>query len=246
MQWTYATLTTALQDWPVARSTDYIANIPNAIGLGELRLYRDLGIEYFDEEMLQVIILGNKYVNKPADLIATRTLGYGGTPQIRITEDDAIRVTEDNQVRVLESSIEDAPFTYLELRSFDWCRMYGPDDTVRAPPENFTEVSDVQWMLVPVPDDDYLMMGRMIHRPPQLSAAYPTTWLSLRLPDLLFACCLMESEQYVKADDRYADYKTKYYQELLPSAISEFKDSIRRGIYTPVLPAAAPIRSPAQ
>lgn len=243
-QWTYTTLVAALQDWPVNRATDYLANIDNIIGLGELRVLRDLQIEYFDEEFLGIIFLGNKYANKPVGLVATRTLGFGGTPQIRITEANAIRITEDDQVRVLESSPDDAPFTYLEQRSYDWCRMYAADDTILGPPENQTDVSDVQWMLVPTPDKDYLLMGRMIIRPPQLSSSNPTTWLSLYVADLLFTACLLEAEQYVKADDRYADFEAKYYKELLPNALIELKDAIRAGIYTPVKPAAAAINAP--
>jgi hypothetical protein len=43
----------------------------------------------------------------------------------------------------------------------------------------------------------------------------------------------MEAEHYLKADDRYEDMKKKYYEELLPVARAELRQSIRRGDYNP-------------
>ena len=65
-----------------------------------------------------------------------------------------------------------------------------------------------------------------------------TSWLSTRVPDALFAACLMESEHYTQADDRYGDYKTKYYEELLPAARFELRELRRNGDYSPFEPAA--------
>jgi uncharacterized protein YeaO (DUF488 family) len=58
------------------------------------------------------------------------------------------------------------------------------------------------------------------------------------VPDALFAACLMEAEHYTQADDRYADFKTKYYEELLPAARYELRQLQRAGDYSPFSPAA--------
>jgi hypothetical protein len=65
-----------------------------------------------------------------------------------------------------------------------------------------------------------------------------TSWLSVRVPDALFAAVLMEAEHYMQADDRYGDYKTKYYEELLPGARAELRQMQRSGDYSPFEPAA--------
>ena len=50
LAWTYTTLRQALLDWPVEDedSEEYVDNIDNLIGLGELRLVRDLNLSIFD------------------------------------------------------------------------------------------------------------------------------------------------------------------------------------------------------
>ncbi len=48
----------------------------------------------------------------------------------------------------------------------------------------------------------------------------------------------MEAEQWLKVDDRYADMKTKYYDELLPNARGEVMIAARSGVYAPLAPIA--------
>lgn len=137
------------------------------------------------------------------------------------------------------------PSTPVLQRSWDYCHEYVPDfedEDQRGRPEFFNELNDTEWELVPPADQDYGVIVRYVRMPTALSASAgdQSTWLSEKVPDLLFAACLMEAEHFLKADDRYADYANKYHQELLPVARAELRNSIKAGDYNPFKPAAKP------
>lgn len=216
LAWTYTTLIQALKDWPVHASTVYVTNLPTMIGLGERRLWGDLNVEEYDKTDITTVqmVIGTRTFNKPADTIQVRTAGY-------------IHPTNG--------------FTYLQKRSSEYCQMYAPLPAAQAPPLFYHELSFSQLEVVPTPDAAYQVYWRYIGTPTEsLSPLTPsaTTWLSRAGPDALFAACLAEAEHFIKADDRYADWMTKYQQELLPRLRNEVRNSIRSGDYSPFKPAA--------
>ena len=214
LAWTYNTLVAALQAWPVDTDAAYIADLDRIIGLGEVRLVRDLNLEIFDREDSSVsTAAGTRETNKPASSVQIRSVGI----------------------------IVAGAYVPLEQRSRDFCRMYAPTVATQGVPQYYAELSSSQIYLVPTPNAIYPVHYRHIARPTDsLSSSTPTaaSWLSTNVPDALFAACLMEAEHYLKADDRYGDMKTKYYEELLPVARAELRQSIRRGDYNPFQPAA--------
>src|SRR5262245_49805982 len=131
----------------------------------------------------------------------------------------------------------------LEKRSKDFCQDYAPDRRELGRPVYYNEHSATQWEVVDAADQDYAVIAHHVARPTGLNDGLPdaSTWLSRSVPDALFAACLMEAEHLLKADDRYADYKTKYEQELLPAARLELRNQIRvgdRGPFMPTMSAA--------
>jgi hypothetical protein len=217
LAWTYATLIQALQDWEVHSSVKFLANIPNIVGLGERRLWGDLNVEEYDktDKTTVQMAIGTRAVAKPADVIQVRTAGYYTAA---------------------------GKFAYLEERSSEYCQLFAPDVTVQGAPQYYHELSFDHIEVVPTPDVAYQVYYRYIGSPPEsLSSNTPntTSWLSRAGPDALFAACLMEAEHFIKADDRYADYKNKYEQELLPRLRAELRKSIRGGDYSPMKAAAA-------
>lgn len=119
----------------------------------------------------------------------------------------------------------------LEQRSKSYCQEYAPDRRAVGRCRYFNEHSDTQWEFVEAADQAYAVIVHMVARPQELTASSPnaTTWLSSAVPDALFTACLMEAEQYLKADDRYGDFKNKYETEHLPAARLELRNSIRSG-----------------
>lgn len=213
--WTYTTLKAALQAWSTHASPLFLSNIDSIIGLGERRLWGDLNVEQYDvtDKTTVQMTIGARSVAKPGDVIQLRTVGYYSA----------------------------GSFNYLEQRSGDWCQMYSPDATVRAPPQYYNELTSGAIEVVPTPDQAYQMYYKYIGALPEsLSSSSPnsTTWLSRAGPDALLAACLAEAEHFIKADDRYADYMSKYQNELLPRLRNEIRLSIRAGDYGPFKPTA--------
>jgi hypothetical protein len=214
LAWTYNSLRAALQSWPVNASTQYVADLDSIIGLGELRLVRDLNLEIFDRiSVAASTVIGTRTIAKPTDAVILRTV--------------ALTVA--------------GAYTPIERRSHDYCKLYAPDPTVQGIPLYWCDLNSTQILLVPTPSAVYATDIRYVARPADsLASGSPTasSWLATNVPDCLFAACLMEADHYIKADDRYADMKTKYYEELLPSARAELRQMIREGDYSPFKPAA--------
>lgn len=214
--WTYDTLLAALQAWPVNTSAAYISNLPKIVGLGELRVVRDLNLEIFEVTDEVAITIGTREVPKPADLMVTRSF----------------------HLNVGASSA--TPYKFLRQRTYDFCLAMYPSLALadRGEPEMYSEHTDALWYVVPSPVAAYTGTVRYTARPVGLTSANQTSWLGTYVPDGLFAACLMESEHYIKADDRYADQKTKYQEEILPMTRLELRKLIRAGDYAPYKPAA--------
>lgn len=248
LAYTWTTLRAALQAWPVNSGTNYVANLDNIIGAGELRLVRDLNLEIFDHVTTMVIQQGDRVIAKPSNLIATRSLRLGPETFYIITEDEDVIGLEDGSGGILLESAENAADTRtstLEQRSWDFCHEFAPDPVLEDRPRYFNELNETEWEIVPTSDATYGVVCRYVRRPTDaLSSATPndTSWLSRSAPDALFAACLAEAEHFLKADDRYADYIKKYHEELLPTVRLELRNMIRSGDYHPVRPAAMTVK----
>lgn len=210
LQWTYATLKQALQDWPDNDNVTYVANLPSLIGLGEIRLIKDLDLEIFDtiDETISFAI-GSRLVLKPATSIVVRAVGY------------------------LDVVLG---YTPLKQRSLDYLRAYSPLVSVQATPQFYAEYSPTQIYVVDTPNAIIQLSFHSMTRPADLlSSVTPdaTSWLSVRVPEALLTACLMEADHYMQADDRYNDMKTKYYEEQLPAARYELRQLRRNGDYSP-------------
>lgn len=215
LAWTYTTLFAALQDWPVHSSPRYLANLGNIIALGERRLWGDLNIEEYDKDDATTIqaSIGAAAVGKPSDCIQIRSVGI----------------------------LVSGAFKGLELRSSDYLKNIN-SGAANGVPVFYAELTQASLTLAPPPSAAYQMVYRYLGNPAEtLSSSAPssTTWLSRAGPDALLAACLAEAEQYIKADDRYQDYVSKYNNELLPRLRAELRKSIRAGDYSPMKSAAA-------
>lgn len=214
-QWTYDTLAQALQDWPENTNTVYIDNIPNFIGLGELRLVRDLDLEIFDQDdTTETFTIGSRLVDKPATALVVREIGY------------------------IDPTLG---YVALKKRSVGYCKAYAPLVATQGTPQFWAEYTEDQLYVVDTPSAALALNMRVMARPTVMlepTAPDDTSWLSTRVPDALLTACLMEADHYMQADDRYADLKTKYYEELLPAARYELRELRRSGDYSPFEPAA--------
>ena len=122
-------------------------------------------------------------------------------------------------------------------RSFDFIQMYL--NAAAGRPYYFADQGQSEWLIAPAADANATAVKRRyVQRPPSIVVAQ-NTWLGDNMGQMLFCACLMESEHWLKADDRYADMKAKYYEELLPNARGEVMLAARSGAYTPLAPIAS-------
>lgn len=125
----------------------------------------------------------------------------------------------------------------LVKRSFDFIQMYLGSTAGR--PYYYADHGQSEWLIAPAADASATAVKRRyVQRPPSIVVAQ-NTWLGDNVGQLLFVAALMEAEQWLKADDRYADMKTKYYEELLPNARGEVMLAARSGAYAPLAPIAS-------
>jgi hypothetical protein len=207
---TYNQLRAALQSWPVEDNDEYTADLPKIIDMGELRLVRDLNMEIFDETASAIVVTsGSRFLTKPTGFIQTRTLWL---------------ITSGTKTPLLQ-------------RSRDFCNALAPTPATTGVPRYYCEYSATQWMVVPTPNATGTAESLFIKRPTGLASGTQNTWLGDNVGDVLFLACLMEAENWLKADDRFADIKGQY-DEKLNIARAELRNSIRVGDYSPAKHAA--------
>lgn len=122
-------------------------------------------------------------------------------------------------------------------RSYDFVQLYA--GAVAGRPLYYADHGQGSWDFAPAADAlATAVKRRYVQRPPSIVVAQ-NTWIGDNTGDLLFVACLMEAEHWLKADDRYGDMKTKYYEELLPNARGEVMLAARSGVYAPLAPIAS-------
>lgn len=126
-------------------------------------------------------------------------------------------------------------------RSLDFINNFEYDPAVTARPRYYAELNATQWQVAPASDQTYQVVVHFVQRPQSIVTA-GSTWLGNWCGDLLFHASLMEAENYLKADDRFADIKAQY-DDKLQVARLELRNIVRKGDYAPLQPTAAPLQS---
>jgi hypothetical protein len=212
---TYTELSDNLQGWMEDDDTEFTGSIDDLINLGEMRLWRDLDLSIFTSEDTAATSSGVETVTKPVadtELLVTQSIYYDNAGER----------------------------TFLELRSTDFIRDHQVIGAT-APPRYYSEQTETDWLLSPIPDDIYTVNSRGITRPTRLSSGNATTWLSLHQDDILFKACLAEAEGFLKSDDRI-DVWTGQYTSALPLAKRETYELMNQHYHlTPLEVPAAPL-----
>ena len=211
---TYTELSDNLQSWMEDDDTEFVGAIDDLINLGEMRAWRDLDLSIFTSEGTAPTANGVETVTKPVgdtELVVTQSIYY-----------------DNAGVRV-----------WLELRSTDFVRDHQVIGAT-APPKYYSEQTETDWLLSPIPDDVYTLNARGVTRLTRLSVGNPTTWLSLHQDDLLFKACLAESEKFLKGDDRVEMWKADYTELLVIAKRETYELLNQRYNLTPLEVPASP------
>ena len=211
---TYDEIVTNLQAWLEDDDSEFTGSIDDIINLGEMRVWRDLDLSIFTTDATTPTVMGTETLVKPVgdtELVTWQSLYYDNAGE-----------------RV-----------WLELRSTDFVRDHQVIGAT-APPKYYSEQTETDWLLSPIPDAVYTINTRGTTRPDRLATGNQTTWLSLHQDDILFKACLAEAEAFLKADDRVEMWKAQYV-DALPLAKKETYTMLQeRYNLTPMEVPAAP------
>ena len=206
ISYTYTTLTAAILAYAEDSDTEFVAKTDDFIGKAELRIIRDLDLECF-EQWLNVTISGSdRTVSKPSDVVDVQELFVRNPSTLK--------------------------WTSCPRRSFDYCTMYAPTESVTGMPVYFSEYDPDTIYVVPTPDQSYTAGNakvRAIIRPTGLSGSNETSHLGNHFGDLLFQACMIEAYEFLKNAPAMQQAATKY-QSLAPALAVELED-VQRAKY---------------
>jgi hypothetical protein len=100
---------------------------------------------------------------------------------------------------------------------------------------------DTDIHLAPTPDDAYACAITQIVWPTKLSTDDPTNWVSENAADLLLFASLIESERFLIAPERVAEFEQAYAALLGPTR-AFWRENAQTG-YEPIAPAPEPERT---
>jgi len=199
---TYATLTTAIQNYTEVDSNVLTSTITNEfIENAEFKILRDVPIDAYKKQSIGNLITGQTTINVPA-----KTLFVKG-------------------VQVYEStSAATGANTWLEKRDETFLQEYIPAETSTGTPKYYamfggaTGVSDTtsgRIQLAPAPSTTFKFKIHYEAIPDGLSSSNTTTYISQYFPNGLLYACLVEAYGFLKGPmDMLTLYENKYKQEV--------------------------------
>lgn len=202
---------------------NFLAILPTIIEAAELRCYRDC--DFPAARRVQQISLpqGTSSVGAPTDLVAPRALW------------------------LLASGVVVGE---IQRRDASYLREYAPDPAAQGAPRYFATTDQGTILLAPAAGSvsgGYSARMEYTYRPAPLSVSNPTTWLSVRYPDLLVYAAMVVASGYqrnfgAQSDDpQMPGSWERLYQQALATARNEAALGKGWGAFdrTPAPPPAA-------
>lgn len=185
MSMTYNSLVSLVTSYLDRTDSSTLDRIPDFIGLAESRISNDSKNLGFVQYVTGSFVATESVIAKPARWNRTMSFRFGtGTPQ-----------NFSNQ---------------LYLRSYDYCRLFWPDDTLTDVPVYYADYDYNHWLIVPTPDDSYPYEIAYLQSPEPLTAVNQTNWLTNYAPHLILYATLLEAAPYLKNDDRISVWQDRY------------------------------------
>lgn len=158
--------------------------LPKLINLAERDIARSLKIQGLINVVTTTMSIGQSVYQKPDRWRETVSMNFGvGTAQAR---------------------------TPLYPRSYEYCRMYWPDEDVTAQPEFYADYNYTHWLISPTPDAAYPLEILYYQLPALLDASNQTNWLTTYAPNALLHGALVQASGFLKNDERIPTWKAAY------------------------------------
>lgn len=95
-------------------------------------------------------------------------------------------------------------------RAYEYCRKYWPNSDLHGEPLFYADYDYEHWLIAPTPLLAYPWQINVYCMPPLLDDVTQTNWLTEYAPTLLLYRVLMESEPFIKKDERMPLWKGMY------------------------------------
>lgn len=169
--------------------TTVFEQLPRLINLAERDIARTLKIQGFIRVVTSVMASGASVYQKPDRWRDTVSINFG--------------IGASNNQRV-----------FLFPRSYEYCRLYHPDSTIKAQPEFYADYNYDNWLFSPTPDDAYPYEVSYYELPALLDASNQTNWLTDHAPNVLLHGSLLQASRFLKNDERVPLWQTTYDTDL--------------------------------
>lgn len=185
MSWTYATLTTAIQDYCEEDETSFVAHIPDFVKQTEDRILNSCQLPAFRKSCAGNMTLGNRFLALPSDYLSPYSV-----------------------------AIENSGSEFLILKDVPWIREVYPDKTATSTPKYYATFSDTSFLVGPTPDANFVVEIHYFYRPESIVTA-STSWLGTNAESCLLYGCLVEAYTYMKGEqDLIQTYEARYREAL--------------------------------
>ena len=211
MSYTKAELKQAIQDYCENAETTFVSNLDTFIESCEERIFKNVGLTFFRRNQTANLTASNAYLNMPSDFLAPFSLSYtNGTTK-----------------------------TFLEFKDVNYLQDYAPDTSVTGTPRYYAPFDYQNFLIAPIPDDNYAVELHYYYRPASLTAGADggTTWLSVNAPQAMLYGSLIAAYTFMKGEpDVLQNYNTQFMEAVarlknLGEAL-EVSDAYREGLVT--------------
>lgn len=186
----YNSLVLEIQNYANRTDDFFIAQIPGFINKAMNRIYSEADSIGFEIFTFGNLTANNNQLQKPAN--------WKNTISCSITDD----------------RVNPATISFLEPRSFEFCRVYWPQPTTVAKPVFVADVLAYNsFYFAPTPDYTYPFQ-LIYHGLPLFNAQNPENFLTLRYESLLLYACLFETLLWLKNDERIAAVEASFNRAL--------------------------------
>lgn len=201
---TYDELVTNIRNYTEVGSNVFTNAVINTfITMAENQILREIDLDVFKLEVSGNLTSGNKFLTAPTDILTHRYM--------------MITVSGDQ--------------IFLDFRDTSFMKEFWPDGSATGVPKYYSVWDQNTFYVAPTPSASSVVELGYNYRPPQLSSANPTTWISTNTPEALLYACLIQAYSYTKGPKDMMDYFRGAYKEALQGLGMEQQGRRRRDEY---------------
>ena len=188
MAWTYATLSTAIQNYTEVDDPTFASNIPNFIVNAETVINNTVQLPAYRKNVTGETTQDFQYLNLPSDFLSSFSIA------------------------VIDGS---GNYNYLLNKDVNYIREAFPyPGSPTGLPRYYALFSDQSMILGPTPDNCYVMEFHYFAYPPSITVAQ-TSWVGTNFPNVLLYGALVEAYTFLKGEnDLLQTYQAKFEEGL--------------------------------